>query len=60
MGQGNIARSPLTLSLVHSVGVFGWLLFGWAASSQDLIGGAENPLCALFGDRIGVVSNSLI
>jgi len=38
----------------------GLLLMTIPSGSKDLIGGAENLLCALFGYRIGVVSDSLV
>src|SRR5213596_3502864 len=51
------SRADLTLFVVASVR---WLLFRWSSGSQDLIGCAENLLCALFRDRVGVVSDSLV
>ena len=55
-------RALLTLLLTQqiSVCVFRCSLSGWSACANDLVGGAEDFLCALFGDRIGVETDSLI
>jgi hypothetical protein len=55
-------RAFLTLLLAQqiSVCVFRCSLSAWSARANDLIGGAKDFLCTLFGDRIGVETDSLI
>src|SRR5207237_1845531 len=53
-------RAYLTLFVCVSVRVFRGSLFRRSACAKDLIGCAENLLGALFGNGVGVVSDSLI
>jgi hypothetical protein len=60
VGQGALLRFPDPFATrQNSVRVFR-SLFAWSPGADDLIGGAEDFLGALFGDCIGIETDSLI
>ena len=60
VGQAALARLPDPFRLRVSVRVFRGSLFRRSACAKDLIGCAENLLCALFRDRLGVETDCFI